>query len=623
MNFKIWFLICLFFLVFNLKLLIDDYDLVNYMVVEKDDKLYDNLNKFLLCVRFESLKASNRMSYNVLEIKNVSASQFLNYSIRIMEDNLNTKNVFKLNETFIFYESVCVLTTKVELEKELPLKGFLTNYRLIRLFVYSKTKHPVYSEYIYDKRNRRSHFFNLKINRQKVYSEKYFSNPKCFNDEEKLGDRINCLNECFVRNKLQFGFYNYLDEGHFDLNLIIREKNNFGMKRSKRSLKSIKLSRSYRFVDKESYENFDECLKKCPEFFERFYENYNALKEVEHKYKTFTNKIIDIQTFIYTGYYSTSDFNLQLISLMILFTKTSVVSTLPFLVARLSKKIKIDNHKYFKLIFSKFKLILLLLSTIIILVQSLFMYKDYDFKSKYPNKTSFLNFSLEISNIVLCLPVEMIIEKDKKIKKNRNKQILKKYNFEELEERTNFKNQSLIERISLIYGSKEIHDFKWKVTDRVIFKNSSVIDVDFLSRCFRIEIEFKNLRYESLNPIYFLEIKFFNDIWEVYLLDKNRNVTYDFKELKEGYLISKIRKINLLKSKKSHCTDFKKLGINCETKKSCINRCLNSKFLRNHHSLPMYSVINKGEFEPDLQLNLYKFNDTRDHRLEEECEKRI
>ena len=71
-----------------------------------------------------------------------------------------------------------------------------------------------------------------------------------------------------------------------------------------------------------------------------------------------------------------------------------------------------------------------------------------------------------------------------------------------------------------------------------------------------------------------------------------------------------------MNTKKSNCISNYK-GLNCKDKASCLNRCINEKFLEKYSSLPMYSVIDKNELK--INLSSFKFNDSRDYKLEKEC----
>ena len=158
---RIWFAFCGLFLIFNLKLLIGDYYSVNYMIVEENDKLNDNITKFLICITFDKIKQYKPI-YDNRRSSDVSIKEFLNLSINYIELKLKTNKLFKLEESFIFYKSICFLKTKEDLEINRPLNGLLEYYQ-VRLYYYSKNYQPIYGDYVYFKSDLNSNFYRKKM----------------------------------------------------------------------------------------------------------------------------------------------------------------------------------------------------------------------------------------------------------------------------------------------------------------------------------------------------------------------------------------------------------------------------------------------------------------------------
>ena len=149
MNSKIWFCLCLIFLMYNLKLLIDDYDIINYIIVEKNDELYDDFTNYLACIKLENIKNESKLQLNENENKIVSIDQFLNYTLLSIESNYNNKGKLLANQSFIFKDLVCYLIQKDDLEQILSTE-FLQHYR-IKLFIFSRGKFPFIYDYIFYK----------------------------------------------------------------------------------------------------------------------------------------------------------------------------------------------------------------------------------------------------------------------------------------------------------------------------------------------------------------------------------------------------------------------------------------------------------------------------------------
>ena len=72
MNYRIWYSLCLLFLVYSLKLLIDDYYLVNYVIVEREDELYDDHTNYLLCAYLSDIKENNNLKYRPEILENAN-----------------------------------------------------------------------------------------------------------------------------------------------------------------------------------------------------------------------------------------------------------------------------------------------------------------------------------------------------------------------------------------------------------------------------------------------------------------------------------------------------------------------------------------------------------------------
>ena len=135
---RICFALISLFLIHSLVLLVNDSYLVSYLIVEKDDRMYDNHTNYLICTQFIYIKENDQLK-DKTKVEDVSIKSFLNYSISSIEDRLNTTNLFQLNQSYIFFDYVCFSTNKEELEKKIPLNGYLKCY-LSLLFIYSKRK---------------------------------------------------------------------------------------------------------------------------------------------------------------------------------------------------------------------------------------------------------------------------------------------------------------------------------------------------------------------------------------------------------------------------------------------------------------------------------------------------
>ena len=633
MTSQIAFALISLFLIHSLVLLVNDSNLVSYLIVEKEDRMYDNHTNYLICTEFSEIKENDQLK-DKTKVKDVSIKSFLNYSISSIEDKLNTTNLFQLNQSYIFFDFFCFSTNKEELEKEIPLNDYIKYYDSA-LFIYSNGKQPAFNEYIYFNPSDLNSFY-LKTYKQKVYGEQYLKpGSKCFTYQDQLAsNRYHCLNKCFKDLKFKRNFYNANENETFNLNLIMKEdENQFKKQINNDKIKSVDLLAFYSI--NKSYTS--SCLTKCPEN-NCFWETYNTIAVPNNYYNNYLSKEgkdkIDLQTIIYLAYYSMNDFYAQLFGLIALFTGCTVVNLLTKIINWLNVKIqtKYGNqnrsyvekylkyiHRYLKLTFSKSRLIIILISLIFVLVQSGLMMNDFRFKSTHPNKTTSLTYSSDPFSIVVCFPIEVWIAY-RKASNLQNIKILKSNNFSKIELMTESMFKEKFDFIEINYGYNKIN-FNWTVSTKVIFKNSIFDNQSFLSRCYRIEFEIKEeLKYKNILPLSTLTLKFNTFYWQVYLIERNQPFTSNMVNFGGLFFVRKRSKISSETSQKSNCVDYsKKNNSRCSNRRHCIDQCINKKFYEKYNSLTIYSVIDKDEFESDYNLTQIKFNKTKDSTIETDC----
>ena len=379
---RIAFALISLFLIHSLVLLVNDSYLVIYLIVEKDDRMYDNHTNYLICTEFSKIKENDQLK-DKTKVEDVSIKSFLNYSISSIEDRLNTTNLFQLNQSYIFFDTVCFSTNKEELEKETPLNDYLKYYNSF-LFIYSKGKQLAFNEWIYSKYNKLNSFY-LKTYKQKVYGEQYLKSiSKCFTYQDQLASNTyHYLNKCFKDLKVNRSFYNSNENEKFGLNHIMKEdENQFIQQINNDEIESVDALAVYGI--NKSYTSL--CLTKCPEI-DCFWETYNTIRIEKDYYDDYLSKEgkdkIDLQTIIYLAYYSMNDFYAQLFGLIALFTGCTVVNLLTkiinWLIGKIPTKYRNQNcryvekylkyiNRYLKITFSKSRLIIILISLIFVLV---------------------------------------------------------------------------------------------------------------------------------------------------------------------------------------------------------------------------------------------------------------
>src|SRR5699024_8082282 len=113
---KFWLSICLVLLVYNLIQLMNDRHQLSYKIVEEGNEFFDEVHdlNYLACTPFWIIKELDS-STTEPSTQNVSVRSFLNHSIASIERRLNVTGLFRLNESLIFNDHLCFLTTKREL----------------------------------------------------------------------------------------------------------------------------------------------------------------------------------------------------------------------------------------------------------------------------------------------------------------------------------------------------------------------------------------------------------------------------------------------------------------------------------------------------------------------------
>lgn len=337
MNERFWIGLCLLFCAFNLKLLIDDYDQLKYIIVEENDTLYDKADNYVLCVTLETIKLNNELIYKTDEPMRVSARHFLNQTVASIEKKINRTGLFRDEEGVIFNDLVCFPISKSLLEDDLSLELFFDHYSAY-LVIHSKGKKPNFYDGIgldFKSTNSSKRDFFLRVQKQKVYDSNLIKSSECYQTNGQLArSRFTCLYACFQRRNLSLGAYSYNDSSHeFDLNLLAKQTNfihQVDIKISEREPKNID-------------QGFFDCLKECPQR-DCFYETFNVatVRKLYHDKVVSRGNApkISLITSIYRPYLSTPrwEFFLQFFGLLTLFTNTSVISIVTFLVVLFAKK---------------------------------------------------------------------------------------------------------------------------------------------------------------------------------------------------------------------------------------------------------------------------------------------
>ena len=364
-------------------------------------------------------------------------------------------------------------------------------------------------------------------------------------------------------------------------------------------------------------EGGEECLRNCPEegcFWEVVitlkidYEYYRNHLQQEGKQK------VDLQLNTYVAFYSMDDFYLQLFGLLVLFTGTSVLRLLhallslilPMAIRKIEPLLKNEKLlRIFRLVLPKLKHVLTLLSIVLVLVQGLAIVNEFRFHSGYPNRTSTLNVSSEPFSVVICFPFSPFEE---------DPSLLRRFSLLVIEEATKNLLFERTEGFEIFSGNKQIETI-FNISGDLLFK-SSKFNQRWLSKCFRVDFDLDE-RHRKM-PLTYLRIEFKTKFREIFLIEKNQNFTSDLANFRGLFYPQKMTKIHSKTSKKSNCRDYSQEP-NCGSRRNCLDRCLSTRFIERHGSIPTNTVVNSCHLNSTMRKRRVYFNETPDIAIEEEC----
>lgn len=551
---KIWYAACLLFSIYNLKLLVDDSNEVNYIMVDLDDELYSNQTVHTICISFDEVKSKSRLPIEAAG--NVSIAEFLRHSMASMADAIRMgfpdPSLFDLTRSHVNNQQVCFPFARDAVNSNF-FKRLIKTYSTF-FYTHSPAKQTLSSEYYYLKYDQLE-YFSANLVTRVVYGEKSL-NSECSDPSEQLAkNRFFCLNSCYKQNELsEFIFYRFDEDVTLNLNLI---------------QPGGKLT-EYQNVQSRKKMN-EACFSRCP-YSDCFLEIYFSANKDSHpdlmgdppKNELLENKIV------YQAFYSLSYFWLQLIGLATLLTGTSLTVTLPVMLARLYDRFKFrfgtfEHFRYYQRYYPKFRFALLVFSFLFFLVQSTCMYEDYRHKSLYPNRTRIGNYTSEIEPFTMIICLGLSDELQLALARNSVAEI------------GNLTEQlrNAVE-VNLLYGNKN-EKFNYSVSRRLLFKTETFGSEQLTFRCFSLDfIKFYLLKYRRAIPFTIIETKFSTTRWRVYLTEREQPLTSGLLPFNgENYFEKDIYRYAEV-SVKASCKDYARdVELNCDTRQHCADRCYN------------------------------------------------
>lgn len=553
---KIWYALCFLFSIYNLKLLVDDRNEVNYIMVDLEDELYSNETVHTICISFAQVKSKSRL--HIEATGNVSIAEFLRHSMASVADVLQMafpdRSLFDLTRGYVNNQQVCFPHPPEAVNSNF-FKRLIKTYPTF-FYVHSPTKQPFSSEYFYLKYDRLE-YLSMNMVTRIVYGEKYLTSTECSPSDRLAKSRFFCLNSCYKQiERSEFIFYAFDEDATLDLNLIQPGGN--------LTNKNQPSARPREEINKE-------CFKRCP--------NVDCSLEIYFSANTDShpdlmgdppeNRLSEYKI-IYQAFYSLEYFWLQLIGLATLLTGTSLTGTLPAVLALLYDSVKFrfatyEHFRYYQRYFPKFRFALLVFSLLFFIAESVRMYQDYRHDSLYPNRTRIANYTSEIEpfTLIICLALPDELQSS-----------LAGKSVEEVGRLT--KRLLRPVQVNLLYGNKE-ENFKYSVSKKLLFKTETFTGERLTFRCFRLDFtEFYLLKYRRSIPFLIIQIRFNTTSWRVYLTEREQPLVSSLVPLYgANYFEQDIYRYAEV-SAKSNCKDYAKdAELNCISRKHCVDRCYN------------------------------------------------
>ena len=437
---------------------------------------------------------------------------------------------------------------------------------------------------------------------QLVVKKKEYPYSNCIKNYSKF----ECLNECF-KEKHQLSKYFYTANEN----------------------KTILLNYEY---NKTIRDGEYKCLSKC--------------KRDDCKLVHFVSTGLKSKLSVFKAYFfkSRSEFWIQLFSLICLIENISFYQLLSKLFKFLKPKVKkIKKIKIRKRVIKvkKPEIYLHLLKMAILLISiSFFIYYFYEKLENMNNqiidakKSEAKTFLLETEkmNLVFCVNAN-----ETKKKEGDKYQYYYTYYYDlnltnmtllEIETATDSVFNDTIDEIYLRFQNKKIKT-NWSLTSKVFFKKiekytgiPGKLRINILTRCFQIEANPTEPKYQSLLATSELIVKFKFSTFYLYLLPEEERFN------SESYPHSSYRNFLKVIKKRANwimhrrCADYDKKYSDCNSKQNCIDRCVNKRFIETYKSITMYSIIDKDHFTKDQWSNSFPNNNSDIfNKIKQECEK--
>ena len=560
---KIWYLICIWLC----------YHSISKLVKENSEIIYKPINQieptnYLVCFNLKEIDIlTNKTTVDLQQLDKIVIIYLSNHFNKLEEWKKKEYNMKKFKEFvlnpieskdyLIFNHKFCFIR-----ENDNGLSDFEVFLQKPELYLFKKDTY---------------HLFKLKGSFEKVdqlvFKNKEYPYSNCIENYSKF----ECLNECF-KKKHQLSRYFYTAN---EKEIIFLD---------------------YEYNQTIKYKEYN-CLSKCKR------DDCKLVFFVATGFLNIKSKLSVIEAYFFI---SRSEFWIQLFSLICLIENISFYQLLSNLFEFLKPKVKkIKKIKIRKRVIKVkkperylhlFKIVILLISI------SFFIYYFYEeveninTQINNPPKSNVSTFLLEPEkvNLVICVDNWKYNSSYPTYYYDLNRTNMK---LKQIEEATDSVFNDTIDKIYLQFQNKKIKT-NWSLTSKVFFKEKH----NMLTRCFQIEANPKEPKYQSLLATSKLIVEFKIDSFDLYLLPEEER--FNLKSYKYfGYNFLKVIKKRANWIMHRRCADYDKKYSDCNSKQNCIDRCVNKRFIKAYKSITMYSIIDKDHFTKDQWSNSFPNND--------------
>ena len=581
---NLWYYLCFMLLAYNLLLLIDERKLVVYEDTWKEG---NENSKYSLCFNIKELIENKKLKENEIYSPKQMIDTLVNSTLIGNKDNLN------LNSSFIRQHHACI---DFKAERFHLIFPNISNYKFKIHFNPSEETLIYFFEHVYTHNQLKDGFIlDLRLINIKFLPSPFETNcthqidgPAKNNFTKNPYKLSECLLNCHKLNRSStFFFYDYDEEIQLKLDqkeFILNEKCFEECKYQDCSAKIFWI-----------YVNYDEKNKKN-----------NDLPKIETKADYYINAIPAL---------SSVDFIIQLVSVIVLFLNISLYEILLILIKILKNKF---NHR---------RLLLKVLinsdyvasAICIILLASISAYYFFDYfqfnssaKSFIESSKKFISFS-----VFICLPVQLAYLKNDGQLNFTNEQIFENNSFLEIENRTNITFKDLIKNSYLKKGGLEI-PYQIDVENNTIFRSEEFLGNSkekLLSRCFRIDLNISEYRYERSLAFTQLILVLNYSNFKIYYTGFEESLTSYSWQINRKSIVD-LRKFTRLEH--PYISNCKYYNGYCTSKYGCIDFCYNKYYLGNYSSISTESVIYKKDLDI-FDLSKAYFNRNEGEKIRNDC----